>query len=899
MKKVNAYLIGHYLEALEIPLSHQGIKLEIISGCNALAMCGSGQGEYLQLAKDIDLQRAAVLNIRKNFSEMLSRDPEKYCSNYNLQPLGKEVKYSNDNEYIIIMNTSLGYSCLQDNEILYSDIWPQNEFTKSIKSNQRYKLQRFPFNGAFNWKFFYDKFISAILSEYDSKHIILIRTNAAQWYMDEKKITAFDRSSSLFRNRFEEIDDYFIEKTHCLVIDNHYNCIPESKESGAAIYARPHSLALSQFKRRIKNIIIDGKTDDAIFNNSPYSSPFAKHLYYRLNKTIIEQNTDNFELIQKNNMSLNYIAECYSTGDNIFFNDIIKLGAFLDSDNRFTLSDYVLDTADVEIELIELYTQYMKLNINDIIAVYIMCEACEDKSSYTKIVSNILMNSDCNPLKEVEAFRKRNKEFLQNYKYISSELLSAEGNNTDKVYIPLGNNCYLILDPGADVPIIKYEMDIDQSVDYNEIKGNGFGCPVEIADALCSSYSFYIARAKDLAGETPLKIEFETQSDFLDTLWYIDYQEILNSEMFLIGLKSQIIETNDYHSICNLNFLFKDNLKICEIRSGFTDQLCYYFFSKRLEEATGAEIIYDDTNLYIWDTFNGLEVPKVARDDISQKLLSRLLSKKLLESPALQKANLPELLYQNGCDSLLGIAPTKEVINSEFSGCNSLQIPCWPPDRLNNIFGLGNFDFAPIFYCCLIRPEWLVYFKPFRPIEYISFPEFTDEKNKFISDKMLNSDSVAIHIRRGDFVRWGWEADDSFYVESIEKLIAIDDYPDKKYFVFSDDIRWVKSHSENIGLDLIGDSEVFYIDYNKAEESFRDMQLMTLAKVIIASGSGFVRMASMLSQRLETFFPYDLGLLKSWEEYIGYKNKHDIGEYSQKYGISSAARINKKPNMPK
>ena len=78
----------------------------------------------------------------------------------------------------------------------------------------------------FNWKFYYDKFIDAILSEYDNEHIILMRTNSAQWYMEENVIRQFEEKSKEYRNAIEEIDEYFIQKTHCHIINDLFSQIP-------------------------------------------------------------------------------------------------------------------------------------------------------------------------------------------------------------------------------------------------------------------------------------------------------------------------------------------------------------------------------------------------------------------------------------------------------------------------------------------------------------------------------------------------------------------------------------------------------------------------------------------------------------------------------------------------
>ena len=64
------------------------------------------------------------------------------------------------------------------------------------------------------------------------------------------------------------------------------------------------------------------------------------------------------------------------------------------------------------------------------------------------------------------------------------------------------------------------------------------------------------------------------------------------------------------------------------------------------------------------------------------------------------------------------------------------------------------------------------------------------------------------------------------------------------YVIFSDDIQWCK---ENIG-GLVGNREVVFVDWNKGEQSFRDIQLMTLCKHNIIANSSFSWWGAWLNQ---------------------------------------------------
>ena len=64
------------------------------------------------------------------------------------------------------------------------------------------------------------------------------------------------------------------------------------------------------------------------------------------------------------------------------------------------------------------------------------------------------------------------------------------------------------------------------------------------------------------------------------------------------------------------------------------------------------------------------------------------------------------------------------------------------------------------------------------------------------------------------------------------------------YVIFSDDIQWCRENLSSI----IGNREVVFVDWNKGEQSFRDIQLMTLCKHNIIANSSFSWWGAWLNQ---------------------------------------------------
>lgn len=126
-----------------------------------------------------------------------------------------------------------------------------------------------------------------------------------------------------------------------------------------------------------------------------------------------------------------------------------------------------------------------------------------------------------------------------------------------------------------------------------------------------------------------------------------------------------------------------------------------------------------------------------------------------------------------------------------------------------------------------------------------TFEQPLNERNKAIADQIQSGQSVAVHIRRGDYITNKSAASNfvtcgtDYYKKSIEEVIEKIDNP--VFYVFSEDFEWIK---ENI---TFGDYSVHYIDWNKGVESYIDMQLMSLCKHNIIANSSFSWWAAWLN----------------------------------------------------
>lgn len=129
-----------------------------------------------------------------------------------------------------------------------------------------------------------------------------------------------------------------------------------------------------------------------------------------------------------------------------------------------------------------------------------------------------------------------------------------------------------------------------------------------------------------------------------------------------------------------------------------------------------------------------------------------------------------------------------------------------------------------------------------------TFANPLDVINSEIVNKMQLSNSVSIHIRRGDYVQNPKVAEVhamatmDYYKAAIEHIAENISSP--HFFIFSDDITWVKSN-------LILDYQHEYVDHNRGENSFNDMRLMSACKHNIIANSSFSWWSAWLNANQE------------------------------------------------
>lgn len=126
------------------------------------------------------------------------------------------------------------------------------------------------------------------------------------------------------------------------------------------------------------------------------------------------------------------------------------------------------------------------------------------------------------------------------------------------------------------------------------------------------------------------------------------------------------------------------------------------------------------------------------------------------------------------------------------------------------------------------------YFSDYREyiIKALTLKACLDEKNQILLSHIKESNSVSLHVRRGDYLKLQdiYEICDlGYYRRAVSYISSLVENP--VFYVFSDDIYWVK---ENLKLDF----PTIYVDINSAKDYF-DLELMKKCSHNIIANSSF------------------------------------------------------------
>jgi hypothetical protein len=242
---------------------------------------------------------------------------------------------------------------------------------------------------------------------------------------------------------------------------------------------------------------------------------------------------------------------------------------------------------------------------------------------------------------------------------------------------------------------------------------------------------------------------------------------------------------------------------IIQILGGLGNQMFQYAFYKSLQNE-GINVYADLSHFEQYPLHNGYELERVFNISV------RTPSKFILN---LFRPNQTDWIFRK-LKRVLNLKKTYRVEENEFrfdasflSNTNQYYAGYWQNEEyFYNIADQIKHDFR--------------------------FPEIEGIENQTVMQQIINAESVAIHVRRGDYIKdplLGGICNLDYYEQAILSINS--KIKDTQFFVFSDDMAWCR---QNLKLE-----NVTYIDLNKGKNSYIDMQLMSNCKHNIIANSSF------------------------------------------------------------
>lgn len=128
-------------------------------------------------------------------------------------------------------------------------------------------------------------------------------------------------------------------------------------------------------------------------------------------------------------------------------------------------------------------------------------------------------------------------------------------------------------------------------------------------------------------------------------------------------------------------------------------------------------------------------------------------------------------------------------------------------------------------------------------LNVFSFPELQGEKNIDIAKRIVEGNSVSIHVRRGDYMnniaRYGNLGEGQYYDDAIRYIESTVENP--MFYVFSDDVEWAEKRFNKSNYTVVDNK-------NTGKFSYVDMQLMSCCKHNIIANSSFSWWAAWLNR---------------------------------------------------
>ena len=268
------------------------------------------------------------------------------------------------------------------------------------------------------------------------------------------------------------------------------------------------------------------------------------------------------------------------------------------------------------------------------------------------------------------------------------------------------------------------------------------------------------------------------------------------------------------------------------LMGGMGNQMFQFAMARALCHRTGAELTIDASLMADNESVNsqGISLRTYALDvfGLEADLCEKQFGKKILFTRKQDRVKRFGATFFCKATNLFSDRWIAGIVERKKVGFDKslLKLP-------RNVFLQGYFPSYRYFEDCqkLIRDEF-------------SFRSKPDASNQQLMDFMASTNSVSLHVRRGDYIS-NQNTNDKFGVCSLGYYKKAIDYIEEKienprYFIFTNDLDYARENMEV-------DKSAVFVSGNTGHKSFEDMRLMSHCKHNIIANSSFSWWAAWLN----------------------------------------------------
>ncbi len=289
-------------------------------------------------------------------------------------------------------------------------------------------------------------------------------------------------------------------------------------------------------------------------------------------------------------------------------------------------------------------------------------------------------------------------------------------------------------------------------------------------------------------------------------------------------------------------------MRMVLMNGGLGNQAFQYIFMRWLEEKSGVQCMIDDRGFFGTFAHNGYELEKIF--SLHPSRLSQYLDPDIFsELDRLSNVIEPSDTKPKGVVSVLKEYGLDLLTVQEGNFYLDLY------DHHGPIFSTPANGFYPdvlrcggdlYYYGYWINAHWFGGILDTIVREF-TFPPLPGKRNvDYMSEiRSAGERSVAVHVRRGDFVTLGWAMSPQWYQGAFAAFRQKIEHP--IFFLFSDDMPWVNAHREELG--ILPTDNTICVEGNMGGNNYVDAQLMSACRGMIIANSSFSYLAALLNRR--------------------------------------------------